>query len=209
MKLVTWRTSTCVLAAVCCYQLLHGTTTTTVVEHAPATTTMLRTPCAPDVSSPELAKPTWSWRGFRAPAWATQLAPQPGEKLRDYRDRVLPLALVAIAPQRARVARMRDAFPLDTRQRAELDAAVKDAATAIEQRIATAIADGELRPATFTPMTGVAIARDVLDIVDRGNAQFVTSLGADQRAQLAAHRFDFADYLLFSTHWEDALAVVR
>jgi hypothetical protein len=116
--------------------------------------------------------------------------------------------VLAIAPQRARVARMRDAFPLDTRQRTELDTAVQETATAIEQRIATAIADGELRPATFKPMTGVAIARDVLDIVDRGNARFATSLDAGQRAQLAANHFDFADYLLFSTHWEDALTAL-
>lgn len=205
MRHVTWRNATFVLAALSCYLFVHDGGTT-IVERAP--TPSATTPVAPCLRSPaaELtAAPTFSWRGFRAPAWATQLAPQPGEKLRDYRDRILPLAVLAIAPQRARVARMRDALPLDTRQRTELDAAVQDTATAIEQRVVTAIADGELRPATFKPMTGVAIARDVLDIVDRGNARFASSLDAGQRAQLAANRFDFADYLLFSTHWEDAL----
>jgi hypothetical protein len=54
-------------------------------------------------------------------------------------------------------------------------------------------------------MTGVAIARDVLDIVDRGNTRFQSALTPDQRTQLASHRFDFADYLLFTAHWEDAL----
>ena len=72
-------------------------------------------------------------------------------------------------------------------------------------RILTAFTSGELRPATFKPMAGVAIARDVLDIVDRGNTRFLGSLTDDQRTELASHRFDFADYLLFTTHWEDAL----
>jgi hypothetical protein len=54
-------------------------------------------------------------------------------------------------------------------------------------------------------MTGVSLARDVLDIVDRGNTQFVTALPADQRAQLAASHFDFADYLMFATPWQDAI----
>jgi hypothetical protein len=89
-------------------------------------------------------------------------------------------------------------------QRAELDAAVAEAAKAIQDRV-TAFASGELRPATFKPMTGIAIARDVLDIVDRGNTRFLSSLAPDQRTQLASHRFDFADYLVFSAHWEDAL----
>jgi hypothetical protein len=135
-----------------------------------------------------------------------RLTPQPGETLRAYRDRMLPLAELTVAPQRARVARTRDDFAhLDPHQRAELDAAVTDAAAAIQARILTAVTSGELRPATFKPMAGVAIARDVLDIVDRGNTRFLGSLTADQKTELASHRFDFADYLLFTTHWEDAL----
>ena len=51
-------------------------------------------------------------------------------------------------------------------------------------------------------MTGVTLARDVLDIVDRGNARFVGALTPEQRA---ASGIDFADYLAFSTRWEDAL----
>jgi hypothetical protein len=54
-------------------------------------------------------------------------------------------------------------------------------------------------------MTGVALARDVLDLVDRGNTRFLGTLRPDQRTSLASHRFDFADYLLFTAHWEDAL----
>ncbi|HEY0988481.1 MAG TPA: hypothetical protein VGD80_15560, partial [Kofleriaceae bacterium] len=59
-------------------------------------------------------------------------------------------------------------------------------------------------PSTVRPMTGVALARDVLDIVDRGNARFLGSLTPDQQTRLASHRFDFADYLLFTARWEDA-----
>jgi hypothetical protein len=148
--------------------------------------------------------------GFKIPAWAMRLAPQPGEPLRDYRDRMLPLAQRAIAPQRARVARMRDDFAtLDAHQRAELDGAVQEAASAIQDRVMNGILSGELRPATFKPMTGVTMAREVLDIIDRGNTRFQNALTPDQRTRLASHRFDFADYLLFSTRWEDALQVPR
>jgi hypothetical protein len=54
-------------------------------------------------------------------------------------------------------------------------------------------------------MQGVTMARELLDIVDHGNTRFVSSLTADQRTELASNRFDFADYLLFATPWEDAL----
>jgi hypothetical protein len=147
--------------------------------------------------------------GFQVPGWAVWLAPHPGEDLRAYRDRLLPLALTAIAPQRARVARSRDSFAalasLDPRQRAELDAAAQDTAAALEDRVMTAVLGGELSPATFKPMTGVGVARDLLDIVGRGNRRFLDSLRDDQRAALAGHPFDFGDYLVFSTRWEDAL----
>ena len=160
----------------------------------------------PAVAAP--AETGRSFHGFKIPAWVMHLLPQPGEPLRDYRDRILPLAQTAIAPQRARVARMRDDFAaLDAHQRAALDGAVQDAARAIQDRVTNGLLSGELRPATFKPMTGVAVARDVLDIVDRGNTRFLSSLTPDQRTRLASHRFDFADYLVFSARWEDALGV--
>lgn len=150
--------------------------------------------------------------GVRVPAWLAWFAPQPGEDLRSYRDRMLPLAQAAIAPQRARVARSRDSFAelvhLDPRQRAELDAATDDTATALEDRVIGAVVGGELAPATFKPMTGVAVARDLLDIVARGNQRFLDALRPDQRAALARHPFDFGDYLVFSTRWEDALKLL-
>jgi hypothetical protein len=120
--------------------------------------------------------------------------------MRSYADRIVPVAEIVIAPQRARVARIHDA--LDEHERTELDAAAGEAAAAIEERITTALADGELQPSALRPMTGVTLARDVLDIVDRGNARFVGALTPEQRA---ANHLDFADYLVFSTRWEDAL----
>jgi hypothetical protein len=147
--------------------------------------------------------------GVQVPGWVTWLAPHPGEDLRAYRDRMLPLAIAAIAPQRSRVARSRDRFAelahLDAAQRAALDAAAQDTAAALQDRVMTAVLAGELAPAAFKPMVGVDLARDVLDLVARGNRRFVESLRADQRASLAHHPFDFGDYLVFSTRWEDAL----
>jgi hypothetical protein len=45
----------------------------------------------------------------------------------------------------------------------------------------------------------------VLDVVDTANQRFTRSLTDDQRGRLETHPFDFADYLLFSTPWEDVL----
>ena len=154
----------------------------------------------------------FSFYGFTAPPWAVWLMPHPGESVRDYRDRVLPLAQSAIAPQRARVARSRDEFAtianLDPKQRAALDAATSETASALEERVMDAVMNGEVAPSTFKPMTGVGLAKDLLDIVGRGNQRFVTSLTEDQRAKLAQHPFDFGDYLVFSTPWESALKIL-
>jgi hypothetical protein len=215
MTVVTWRNTALVLAAICGYQRYQSCTHADAPiqpagsepQPAPAAAATAK-PALPPVPSlgPPAAGPGKRFYGFQVPAWAMRLAPQRGETLRAYRDRILPLAQAAVAPQRARVARTRDDVArLDPHQRAELDAAVADAARAIQDRILTAFASGELRPATFKPMTGVAVARDVLDIVDRGNTRFLGSLTPEQQTQLASHRFDFADYLLFTARWEDAL----
>jgi len=212
--MISWRTAAIVLALVCCVQRWQsctrtgsssgadsGASPTRIVEHVDGTRPSLARAVANAIAPVSSDTTKKSLFGVRLPAWAMHLLPQPGEKMRDYRDRIVPLAEVAVAPQRARVARMRD--QLDDHQRAALDTAVGDAATAIEARVTTAIVNGELQ--TLKPMTGVTMARDVLDIVDRSNTQFVSALTADQREQLASSRFDFADYLLFSTRWEDAL----
>ena len=163
----------------------------------------------PPLSGDQASGDGFSIYGFTVPSWAIWLAPHPGEDLRSYRDRMLPLAQAAIAPHRARVAKSRDSFAalanLDAHQRAELDNAVQDTAAALQERVMGAVLNGELSPATFKPMTGVSVARELLDIVGRGNRRFLDSLRDDQRAKLAQHPFDFGDYLVFSTPWEDAL----
>jgi hypothetical protein len=159
-----------------------------------------------DEDVPSEDGPAW---GVTVPAWVMWLAPQPGEDMLHYRDRIVPLAQAAVAPHRARVARGRDDFAtkagLNSQQRAELDAAVEEAAGTIQDRVMGAVLGGDLMPSTFKPTTGVALARDVLDAVDKANRRFEASLREDQRAALAQHPFDVADYLLFSTRWEDMI----
>jgi hypothetical protein len=163
----------------------------------------------PETPAPQLSDGV-SMFGVKLPGWARSLMPQAGEDMRSYRDRMIPLAQLAVAPHRNRVARSSDDFAkaanLDVHQRAELDAAARETAQAIEDRLFNAVLSGEIQPATFKPMAGVAVARDVLDLVDRGNKKFLGSLRSDQRTWLANHPFDFGDYLLFSTKWEDAIS---
>jgi hypothetical protein len=223
MKIAGWRNLALILAVICCVQLWHSCTrSTSTAMTQPPGDCRTATVSSEDASSRATIRPadrasarapaddaaarTTSFHGFKIPAWLMRLAPQPGETMRDYRDRILPLARIAIAPQRARVARTRDDFAtLDPHQRAELDGAVREAAGAIQDRLMNGLTSGELRPATFKPMTGITMARDLLDIVDRGNTRFQNALTPDQRTRLASHRFDFAEYLVFSAHWEDAL----
>ncbi|MBX3157567.1 MAG: hypothetical protein KF773_16450 [Deltaproteobacteria bacterium] len=148
--------------------------------------------------------------GFKIPAWALWFAPHQGEDLRAYRDRVLPIAQSAIAPHRTRVARSREDFAkaagLDEHQRAELEAATRETAAALQERVFGAVLGGELAPGTFKPMTGVAMARELIELVDKGHRRFTSALREDQRSSLAKHPFDFGDYLVFSTKWEEVLA---
>ena len=150
--------------------------------------------------------------GFKVPAWAMWLAPHAGEDLLAYRDRIVPLARAAIAPQRTRVAQARDDFAalahLDAHQLAELDGATKAASDAIEERVLGAVMNGEVSP-SIKPIAGVELARELLDDVGRQNTRFMNALTDDQRAQLAQSPFDFGDYLLFATHWEDALGAAQ
>jgi hypothetical protein len=218
MTLVTWRNATFALAVICGYQRWQSCSH--AAQGSPAIASGARGPSSPGdaprswtapTRPPALEAPSVPARtfyGFKLPAVVARLAPQPGETMRAYRDRVLPVVELAIAPQRARVARTRDDFTLGAHERAELDGAVQEAATAIQARVMNAIASGELYPGTFKPMAGVTIARDLLDIVDRGNTRFQRSLTPDHRTELASHRFDFADYLLFTAPWEDALHVL-
>ena len=226
---MSWRNLSILLALICAYQAWCAcqrpsatsepaveragepprATTTTPAQRDDRPSTAAAQPTTPQAPAAPTATSGLMINGFKVPAWAAWLAPQPGENSLDYRDRLVPIAQAAVAPHRARVARGRDDFAaranLDAQQRAHLDAAVHDAAGAIQDKVMGSLMGGELMPANFKPMTGVTLARDVLDIIDQANRRFVATLREDQRAALAQHPFDFADYLLFSARWEDAL----
>jgi hypothetical protein len=228
---MSWKNLSIVLGLVCVFQMWRG-----CHSNAPAAPTEQAAECAPSTNihvtsswdSPRDNAPAPAQRhdddsepmpdgprlgGIKLPAWSLWLAPQPGESMLSYRDRMVPLAQAALAPHRARVARSRDDMAkligLDSQQRAQLDGAVQEAAGTIEDKVMGSFMAGDLNPATFKPMTGVTLARDVLDAVDRANQRFMSTLREDQKAKLAKHPFDFADYLLFSARWEDALGVTN
>jgi hypothetical protein len=228
---MSWKTLALVLAALCAVQTYRA------CSHAAPQRVVAQAECAPapvsthgshtgfaasdeaaeraaaraDEEPPPSAGP--SFNGIKLPAWTLYFAPQPGESMLSYRDRMVPLAQAALAPHRARVARGLDDFAakvkLDPQQRAQLDGAVQDAASAIQDKVMNSLLSGQLTPRTFKPMTGVTLARDVLDSIDKANQRFMASLREDQKASLAGHPFDFADYLLFSARWEDALGVTN
>lgn len=219
MTLVSWRNTTLVLAAICGVQRYTACTQATAPTPATSSTSCTPRPSSPlesvdgstataDRALPALTAKSPSFHGLKIPPVVARFLPQPGEPLRAYRDRMLPLAELAMAPQRARVARIRDELALAPAQRAELDRTVTDTATEIENRILAGLASGELAPRSLTPMGGIAVARDVLDAIERGNTRFENALTADQRATLGPLHFDFADYLVFSARWEDSLRVL-
>jgi len=146
------------------------------------------------------------------PHWALELVrPHPGEDLAAYRDRVLPIAQAVIAPQRTRVAAVRQrvatAAKLDARQLAELDAAVGDAADAIVNRVWDAVGSGEVWP-RLRPAAGVALAADLLTTVVGADRRFRAALSDEQLATVDREGFDIADYLLFSVPWEERFGLV-
>jgi hypothetical protein len=141
------------------------------------------------------------------------LLPRPGEPLLEYRDRVLPLAKAAAAPQRARVQRWRADFEknagLDEAQKLALAQAAHDAGDALKDQIMGGVLGGELMPPHVRPMRGVRFTRDLLDTLIVGEQKFRARLSPAQQQALDAGRFDFADYVLFSTRWEDLLGVTE
>lgn len=225
-----WKRISLVLALVCVYQTYRGCTRSSVkkvyVDNCPkADTKFVATDGfsssgdgdrpRPTLDAPATAGsgPSFKAYGFTvtAPAWASMLMPNKGETIKSYKDRMLPVAEHAIAPQRARVAQLRDALAkainMDGKQRAELDGAASETANALENRVMQAFADGSFDPSTFKPMTAVNLAKDLVDTVSAGNSRWMSSLSDTQRTQLSQNPFDFGDYLMFSTKWEDLLKV--
>lgn len=162
----------------------------------------------------EAPPPLPDWREQAAQHWAVQfLTPHPGESLLEYRDRVVPVAQLAVAPHRARVASQRQRFvtdaALDAAQEQALESAVQQAAYEIQDTVMQAVLSGELDPARIKPATAVAFARDILDLLDRANRELRGALSSEQLEILDASGFDVVDYLMFSTRWEDLLGVVE
>jgi hypothetical protein len=162
---------------------------------------------APPVLGPDL-------RQQLADHWVVRfLTPHPGESMLDYRDRVVPVAQLAVAPHRTRVAasrrRFAEAAALTAEQEQALDAAVQRAADDIEDHVMQAVLSGELLPPRVRPARAVAFARDILDLLARADREFRSALGPGQLAHLDAGGFDVVDYLFFSTRWEDALGVIE
>lgn len=158
--------------------------------------------------------PPPDWREQAAQHWAVRfLTPHPGESLLEYRDRVVPVAQLAVAPQRARVDRQRQSFAaeaaLDPEQEQALETAVRQAAYDIQDMVMQGVLSGELHPARTKPASAVAFARDVLDVLDRANREFRGALSDEQLEILDQSSFDVVDYLVFSTRWEDVLGVVE
>ncbi len=226
---MSWRNLSFVLAGLCAWQTWRGcnrsepATQDAQAECRPDRPTIVRAASSsssdrsrdtPDDEPPaDTGAGLPSINGFKLPAWTLWLAPQPGESMMSYRDRMVPIAQAAVAPHRARVAKGRDDFAakvgLDSQQRAQLDSAVQEAQSQIQDKVMTALLSGDLAPKNFKPMTGVSLARDVLDSVDKANTRFLTTLREDQKAKMGDHPFDFGDYLLFSARWEDALGVTN
>lgn len=226
---MSWRNVSFVLAGLCAWQTWRGcnrdepVTKDAQAECKPDHPTIVRASSSSssnrhrdtpdDEPSADTGASLPSINGFKLPAWTLFFAPQPGESMMSYRDRMVPIVQAAIAPHRARVAKGRDDFAakvaLDPEQRKQLDAAVQEAQSQIQDKVMTALLSGDLAPKTFKPMTGVTLARDVLDSVDQANTRFMATLREDQKAKMGDHPFDFGDYLLFSARWEDALGVTN
>lgn len=146
--------------------------------------------------------------------WAVRfLTPRPDESLLEYRDRIVPVAQLAVAPHRARVDKLREQFVeeagLNDEQQRMLDAAVQRSADDIKDHVMQSVLSGELLPPRVRPARAVAFARDLLDMLERADREFRASLGPEQLELLDAGGFDVVDYLFFSTRWEDLLGVVE
>jgi hypothetical protein len=145
--------------------------------------------------------------------WAVDLLrPRDGEDLSAYRDRVLPIALAVVAPQRLRVSERRRVMTvsagLDARQQAELDAAVSEASDEIVNRVWQSVATEEIWPRPRAS-AGVALAADLLTSVAAADRRFRATLSDDQRALVDRSSFDVADYLVFSIPWEERFGIAK
>lgn len=144
--------------------------------------------------------------------WLTDFArPRPGEGLLEYRDRIVPAAQLAIAPQRQAVRRRYEgsmaSAGIDAETRAELDAILERGQQQLKERIGGAVFGGELFGPRARPIDGVRFARDLLDVVLATDAAVASALTPAQRRAFADSGFDVALYLLVATRWEQLIGV--
>jgi hypothetical protein len=162
------------------------------------------TPAAPEAAQP--APPPGSTGPLRH--WLLDFARlRPEESLLDYRDRVVPAALLLVSPQRERVARRWQEFVtrarLDDEQRQRADEILAAAGDELMSRIAEGVLSGELLPPALRPIRAVQFAGDLLALVEQADGRLRDTLRGDQREALRHSGFDVAEYLLFATRWEE------
>jgi hypothetical protein len=137
--------------------------------------------------------------------------PRPGEGLLEYRDRLVPVAQVAIAPQRAAAERSLagsiTAAGLGDAGRAQVDEILGEAQSLLKQRIQNAVFGGELFGPGVAPIDSVKFARDLLDTVIAADTALRAALTPAQRRAFDDSGFDVAVYLLVATRWEQIIGV--
>jgi hypothetical protein len=137
--------------------------------------------------------------------------PLPGEGLLEYRDRMVPVAQAAIAPQRQRVERAYGSFAeaarLSERDRARIDGIIEQTRGAIMDRVGQAVFGGEFFGPQVRPMHGVRLAHELLDMVVSADRELRDGLSPSGLAALEESRFDLAEYLLIATRWEELIGV--
>lgn len=137
--------------------------------------------------------------------------PRPGEGLLEYRDRLVPVAQLAIAPHRAAAERTLEGSAaragLGAAERGEIDDIIERAQRQLERRVREAVFGGELFGPDARPIDGVRFARDLLDVVLAADAAVGAALTPAQRRALDEGGFDVAVYLLVATRWERLVGV--
>jgi hypothetical protein len=203
--------------------------TSSASRHTPATTGTASTGVvAPPALEPEPVErdPDREWRptsydavdwqpGEEPMGWDRWLAgfvrPQPGEGIFEYRDRLVPVAQMAIAPHRQAVDGLLDrsiaGAGLSAGDRAEVDAIIGDAQRQLKERIQNGVFGGELFGPGAKPIGGVRFARDLLEVVIAADDALRAALSPAERRAFDEVGFDLAFYLLVATRWEELIGV--
>lgn len=145
------------------------------------------------------------------PALLARFAPEPGEDMLAYRDRVVPEATRFLRPQRQRVDRNLAAFSDEAGLDDEVVAALHEAADRTAERLRDRVIDGVLSGELLPPYraaTVVTTANAFTAILADYVAEIRGGLSDAQLEVLGASAFDPVDYLLFATRWEEMLGAL-